>query len=123
MRNNNNNIIHISYLLFCSISFLFSFVCWCVSRVILVLSDLDIHKLFKRPKPTRSVRLYNILGFIIKGNLNVLVSVPKFVFNFIITWKQFPTQWELAVMVSFYKKCSNACLNNHRSLSLLSNFT
>ena len=61
--NNNNidinkNIIHFSYLLFCSLSFPLGSVCWCASRIILVPSDLDFQKIFKRPRPTRSVRLY-----------------------------------------------------------------
>jgi hypothetical protein len=127
-QHNNNNIysnknIHFSYLLFCSLSFPLGFVCWCATRIILFFSDLDIQKFFKRPRPNRSVRLDDILGFIIKGTSNDLVSVPKFIFSLIIPRKQFPTQWELAVMVSVYKKCNNACLNSQRTLSLLSNFT
>ena len=74
-RDNNNNIIIIIIIIITITSPICYFAAFpfpwlrllVATRIILVLSDLDFQKFFKRPRPTRSVRLDDILGFIIKG--------------------------------------------------------
>jgi hypothetical protein len=82
------------------------------------ISGLDNQKAFKRLRPTKSVGLDDIPGFITKGYSDILVPVLTYIFNLSLSEKRFPLQWK-----PVYKKGNKVCIQNYRPVSLLNNFS
>jgi hypothetical protein len=70
-------------------------------------SNLHVFKAIKRLRPSKSFGLDGILGYIIKGFIEVFV----------------PALWKQAVIVPVLKKGSSASVSNYRSISLLNTFS
>jgi hypothetical protein len=87
------------------------------------ISDSDIFKALKRLKPSKSVGLDNIPGFIIKGCSAILVPVLKHIFNLSLSQQYFPALWKQAAVVPILKKGNSAFVNNYRPISILNNFS
>jgi hypothetical protein len=58
--------------------------------IIIIVSDSDIIKAIKRLKPSKSVRVDDIPGFIIKGCTDIFVPVLKHIFNLNLSQQYFP---------------------------------
>jgi hypothetical protein len=71
------------------------------------ISNSDIHNTMKRQGPTKSVEIYGIPGFVIKGCSEIFVPVLKFIFNLNISQNTFPNLWKQAAIFLFSKKSKN----------------
>jgi hypothetical protein len=67
-------------------------------------SDSDIFKSIARLKPSKSVGLDNIPGFVIKGCSDILVPVLKHIFNLSVSQQRFLALGKQAAVVPIYKK-------------------
>jgi hypothetical protein len=68
------------------------------------ISELDNLKAIKRLRPSKSVGLHGIPGFIIKGCFTVSVPLLKYIFDVRLSQEHFPTKWEKADIVPILKK-------------------
>jgi hypothetical protein len=68
------------------------------------ISELDICKALRRLRPSKSVGLYDIPNFVIKGCSEIFVLVLKHIFNLSLTQHYFPTVWKQAAVVPVFKK-------------------
>jgi hypothetical protein len=82
-------------------------------------SDSDVKNAIKRLRPSKSVGIDDIPGFIIKGCTDIFVPVLKHIFNLSLSQQHFPTLWKQAVLKK--GKCSS--VSNYRPISLLCNFS
>jgi hypothetical protein len=87
------------------------------------ITDSDIFKALKRLKPSKSVGLDNIPGFIIKGCAPIFVPIFKHIFNLSLSQQYFPTLWKQAAVVPIPKKGNSASVNSYRPISILNNFS
>jgi hypothetical protein len=85
-------------------------------------SDSDITKAIKRLRPSKSVGVDDIPGFIFKGCTDICVPILKHNFNLSLSQQYFPTLWKQAAIVPVLKIGKSTSVSNYRPISLLSNF-
>ncbi|PNF41595.1 hypothetical protein B7P43_G11563 [Cryptotermes secundus] len=83
------------------------------------ISDADVCKAFKRLKPSKSVGLDDIPGFVIKGGAGILTHI----FNLSLEPQCFHTAWKESAVVPVFKRGNHAAVTNQRPISILSNFS
>jgi hypothetical protein len=76
-------------------------------------SDADVCKAIKTLKPSKSVGLDDIPGFIIKGSSAI----------FILTQQYIPAAWKKAAVVPVFKRGNHAATRNYRRMSIINNFS
>ncbi|PNF20040.1 hypothetical protein B7P43_G05817 [Cryptotermes secundus] len=86
-------------------------------------SDSDVIKAIKRLRPSKSVGVDDIPGFIIKGCTDIFVPILKHIFNLSLSQHNFPSLWKQAAIVPVLKKGKSTSVSNYRPISLLSNFS
>jgi hypothetical protein len=86
-------------------------------------SDTDVCKTIKRIKPSKSVALDDILGFIIKGCSAIFIPILRHIFNLSLTQQYFPATWKEAAVVPVFKRGNHAAMSNYRPISNLNNFS
>jgi hypothetical protein len=86
-------------------------------------SDSDIIKAINRLKPSKSVGLDGIPGFIIRGCTDVFIPVLKHIFNLSLSQQCFPTLWKQAAIVPVLKKGKSTSVSNYRPITLPCNFS
>jgi hypothetical protein len=87
------------------------------------ISDADVYKAIKKLKPSKSVGLDDVPGFIIKGCADIFVPILRHIFNLSLTQRYFPTVWKEAAIVPIFKRGSHAAVSNYRPISILNNFS
>jgi hypothetical protein len=87
------------------------------------ISDLDVCEAIKRLKPSKSVGLNDIAGFVIKGCSAVFIPILRHIFNLSLTQQHFPTVWKEAAIVPVFKRGNHAPASNYRPISILNNFS
>jgi hypothetical protein len=87
----------------------------------LSVSDSDVIKATKRLRPSKSVGVDDILGFIIKGWTDIFVPILKHVFNLSLSQQHFLTLWKHAAIIPVLRKDKSTSVSNYRPISLLSN--
>jgi hypothetical protein len=86
-------------------------------------SDSDVYKAIKRLRPSKSVGVDDIPGFIIKGCTDIFVPILKHIFNLSLSQHYFPSLWKQAAIVPVLKKGKSTSVSNYTPISLLSNFS
>jgi hypothetical protein len=88
-------------------------------------SDSDVIKAIMRLRPSKSVGLDDIPGFIIKGCTDIVVPILKHTSRFNISLSQhyFPTLWKQAAIIPVLKNGKSTSVRNYIPISLLSNFS
>jgi hypothetical protein len=86
-------------------------------------SDADICKAIKRLKPSKSVGLDDISGFIIKGCSAIFIPILRHIFNLSLTQQYFPAAWKEAAVVPVFKRGNHAVMSNYRPISILNNYS
>jgi hypothetical protein len=89
----------------------------------LPVSDADVCKAIKRLKPSKSVRLDDIPGFIIKGCSAIFILILGHIFNLSLTQQYFPATWKVAAVVPVFKGGNHAAMSTYRPISILNNFS
>jgi hypothetical protein len=69
-------------------------------------TDADVRQAIRRLKPSKSVGLDGIPGFIIKGGIGILVPLLKYIFNLSLSQQLFPSSWKQAAIVPILKKAT-----------------
>jgi hypothetical protein len=85
-------------------------------------SDADVCKAIKRLKPSKSVGIDDVPGFIIKGCMAIFIPILRHIFNLSLTQQYFPAAWKEAAVVPVFKKGNRASVSNYRPISVLNNF-
>jgi hypothetical protein len=62
------------------------------------ISDADVCKAIRRLKPSKSVGLDDIPGFIIKGCSSIFIPILRHIFNLSLTQHYFPSAWKETIM-------------------------
>jgi hypothetical protein len=86
------------------------------------ISEADVSKVIKRLKPSKSVELDDIPGFVIKGCSVIFIPILKHIFNLSLTQQYCPAVWKKAAVVPIFKRGNHAAVSNYRPISFLSNF-
>jgi hypothetical protein len=81
-------------------------------------SGSDVFKAIKRLKPSKSLGVDAIPGFIIKGFTDIFVPVLKHMFNLSLSQQYFLTLWKQAAIVPFFKTGNCASVSNYRPIIL-----
>jgi hypothetical protein len=80
--------------------------------------DADVCKPIKRLKPSKSVGLDDIPGFIMKGCSAIFIPV-----SFLsLTQQYFPAAWKEAAVVPVFKRGNHAVMSNYRHISIINSF-
>jgi hypothetical protein len=87
------------------------------------ISESDILKAIERLKPSKSVGLDRIPGFVIKGYSNIFVPILKHIINLSLSHQCFPALWKQAAVVTIFKKGNSSSVNNYIQISILNNFS
>jgi hypothetical protein len=87
------------------------------------ISEADVCKAIKRLKPSISVGLDDIPGFIIKGCSSIFIPILRHMFNLNLTQQYFPAAWKEAAVVPVFKRGNHVAVSNYRPVSILSNFS
>ena len=87
------------------------------------MSAVDILKAIKSLRPSKSVALGGIPGFITKGCSTTFEPLLEYVCDLSPSPEHFPTQREKAVIGRILKKGSSSSVSNYRPISLLNNFS
>jgi hypothetical protein len=61
--------------------------------------NVDVCKAIKRLKPSKSVGLDHVPGFIIKGCSSIFIPILRRIFNLSLTQQYFPAAWKEAAVV------------------------
>jgi hypothetical protein len=85
--------------------------------------DADVRRAIRRLKSTKSVGPDDIPSFIIKGCSEILVPVPKHIFNIGLSNGGFPSLWKETTVAPVFKKYIRALVTNYTPISLLNNFS
>jgi hypothetical protein len=85
--------------------------------------DADVCKAIKRLKPSKSVGLDGISGFVIHGSSVIFIPPLRRIFNLRLTQQYFPAGWKEATVVPAFKRGSHAAVRNCRPISVLNNFS
>jgi hypothetical protein len=85
-------------------------------------SDADVCKAIKRLKPSKSVGLDDISGFIIKGCSAVFIPILRHIFNLSLT-QYFPAAWKESTIVKVFKRGNHATMSNYKPISILNNLS
>jgi hypothetical protein len=86
-------------------------------------SDSDVIKAIKRLRPSESVGLDDIPGFIIQGCTDIFVPILKHIFNLSVSQQYCPTLWKQAAIAPVLIKGKSTSVSNYRPISLPSNFS
>jgi hypothetical protein len=87
------------------------------------ISDADACKAIKKLKPSKSIGLDGIPGFIIKDCSGVFIPVLRHIFNLSLTQEYFPAAWKETAIVPIFKRGNHAVVSNYRPISILNNFS
>jgi hypothetical protein len=87
------------------------------------ISDADVCKAIKRLKPSTSVGLDDILGFIIKVCSGIFIPVLRHIFNLSLAQQYFLAAWKETAIVPVFKRGNRAEVNNYRPISILNDFS
>jgi hypothetical protein len=87
------------------------------------ISDADVCKAIKRLKPSKTVGLDDIPGFVIKRCSVIFIPTLRHIFNLSLTQQHFPTVWKEAAIVLVFKSGNRASASNYRPISILNNFS
>ncbi|PNF36765.1 hypothetical protein B7P43_G11156, partial [Cryptotermes secundus] len=87
------------------------------------ISDADVYKAIKRLKPSKSVGLDGIPGFIIKGCAGIFIPILRHIFNLSLTQQYFPAASKGSAVVPVFKSGNHAAVSNYRPISITSNFS
>jgi hypothetical protein len=93
------------------------------TELLLLVPVSDVSKAIKRLRPTKSLGVDDISGFMIKGYTDIFEPVLKHIFNLSLSQQYFPTLRKQAAIVPFFKKGSGASISAYRPISLLNNFS
>jgi hypothetical protein len=77
---------------------------------------IDVRKAIRRLKPSKSVGLDGIPGFIIKGCTDTFVPLLKYIFNLSLFQQLFPSSWKKAAIVPIFKKGNSSLIANYRPI-------
>jgi hypothetical protein len=77
------------------------------------ISDADVCKAIKRLKPSKSVGLDDIPGFIVKSCSDIFIPILMHIFNLNVTQQYFPAAWKEAAVVTAFKRSSHAAVSNY----------
>jgi hypothetical protein len=86
-------------------------------------SDVDVCKAIKRPKPLKSLGLEDIPDFIIKGCSAIFIPILRHIFNLSLNQQYFSAAWKEAAIVPVFKRDNHAAMSNYRPISILNNFS
>jgi hypothetical protein len=88
-------------------------------------SDADVCEAFQMLKPSKSVGLDYIHGFVIRCYSGVFIPVLRHIFtsNLSLTQQYFPVVWQEAAIIPVFEKGNHAAVNNYRPIPILSNFS
>jgi hypothetical protein len=86
------------------------------------ISDVDVCKAIKRLKPSKSVGLDDIPGFILNGCAGIFIPILRHIFNLSLTQQYFPAARKEAAIVPVFKRVHHTAVSNYRSISIVSNF-
>jgi hypothetical protein len=67
-------------------------------------SDSGIFKAIEHMRPSKSVGVDDISGFIVKGCTDIFVLILKHIFNLSLSQQKFPTLWKQAAIFLLLKK-------------------
>jgi hypothetical protein len=84
--------------------------------------DADVRRTIRRLKPSKSVGLDGIPGFIIKGCIDTFVPLSKYIFNLSLCQQLSPASWKQAAIVRIFKKGNSSLLASYRPVSILNIF-
>jgi hypothetical protein len=84
-------------------------------------SELDILKAIKCLRPSTSIGVDGIPGFITKGCSTIFTPLLKYIFDLSLSQEHFPMQWKKAVIVPILKKRRSSSVSNYRPITLLNN--
>jgi hypothetical protein len=68
------------------------------------ISDAEVFKAIKRPKPYKSVGPDDIPGFVTNGCSAIFIPVLRHIFNLSLSQQHFPTAWKVATIVPVFKR-------------------
>jgi hypothetical protein len=87
------------------------------------ISDLDVCKAIRRLKPSKSVGLDDIPGFVIKGCSAIFIPILRHIFNLNLTQQHSPTVWKEVTIVPVFKRGNHAAATNYTPIFILNNFS
>jgi hypothetical protein len=82
-------------------------------------SEADVCKAIKTLKPSKSVGLDDIPGFIIKGCSAIFIPILRHIFNLSLTRQYFPAAWKEAAVVPVLQRGNHAAMSNYRPIYIL----
>jgi hypothetical protein len=77
--------------------------------------------IIKLLRPSESVGVDNIPGFVIKSCTDIFVPVLKHIFNLSLSQQFLPTLWKQVAIVPVFRKGNSASVSNYRPMFLLNN--
>ena len=83
-------------------------------------SDLHIQEAVRR-RPTKSIGLDDVPGFIINGRLTLSVPALKYICNLSVSQKHFTTHCKQSLIVPAYKTGNSTSVKNYVPISLVNN--
>jgi hypothetical protein len=85
------------------------------------ISNSDVQNAIKRLRPSKLVRLDDILISVIKTCPEIFVAVRMYIFNFSLSQNIFPKLWKQAVIVPVFKEGETSSVGNYKPIALLRN--